>query len=390
MLVRRVRTGVVLLVAAGVVMTGPAVAASAGSRPDRLAGTGEVIAALNAVSGDGSLAVGADSISTFLDPLCGSDLSERRGPAAWKSLPTPSPPTCGWLDSVVTLPRHRASAVGYQTTRTGKTLTLTEFYNGSRWTIEKSPSPGSTAELFGVTATKTGTVWAVGFSATASSVIHSLVLKRTASGWAQVAAPGGAELHGVTVTPSGQVWAVGSQFDGDLLAQTTVTMRLGAQGWQVVPSPSPGEANSSYLDAVAVGPRSTLWAVGWYFDPSTGAPKTLTERYTSGRWSVVPSPSPGSAADWLYSVAATSGGGAWAVGGYTGSRCERALAEQFTGGAWHLVNAANRGPCTSANANALYGVTIVSAKVYAVGQSDISTLAEQRVSGRWKVIRSGN
>jgi hypothetical protein len=280
MLVRRVRTGAMLLVAAGVMMTGPA-AASAGSRPDRPAGTGEVIAALNAVSSDASLAVGADSINTFLDPLCGSDLSERRGTAAWKSLRTPSPPTCGWLDSVVTLPRHRAWAVGYQTTRTGKTLTLTEFYNGSRWTVEKSPNPGATDELFGVTATKSGTVWAVGFSATASSVLHSLILKRTKSGWAHVAAPGGAELQGVTVTPSGQVWAVGSQFDGDLLAETTVTMKLGPSGWQFVPSPSPGRGNSSYLDAVAAGPRSALWAVGWYFDPSTAAPKTLTERYAS-------------------------------------------------------------------------------------------------------------
>ncbi len=267
MQVRRVRTGVMLLVAAGVVMTGPAAAASAGSRPDRPAGTGQVIAALNAVSSDASLAVGADSISTFLNPLCGSDLSERRGPAAWKSLRTASPPTCGWLDSVVTLPRHRAWAVGYQTTRTGKTLTLTEFYNGSRWTIEKSPNPGATDELFGVTATRSGTVWAVGFSATASSVIHSLILKRTRSGWARVPTPGGAELRGVTVTPSGPVWA---------------------------------------------------------------------------------------------------------------------------GGAWHLVNAANRGRCTSTNANALNGVAVVSGRVYAVGQSDISTLAEQHVSGRWKIIRSGN
>jgi hypothetical protein len=367
-------------------LAGATATASAATHP---AGTGEPIAAFNANSSDGTLAVGADSISVFLDPLCGTDLSEHRGPAHWSAVRTPSP-ACGWLASVVRLPRSRAWAVGYHTTNTGKTLTLTEFYNGSRWAIEKSPNPGGAGELLGVTATKSGTVWAVGWSSSNGN-IHPLILKRTGSGWVQVSAPGGAELHGVTVTPGGQVWAVGYQFDGDLLANATVTMRLGPSGWRIVPSPSPGGGGSSYLDAVAAGPHSALWAVGWYFDPNTFAPKTLTMRFTSGHWVQVASPSPGTSADWLYSAAVTSTGGVWAVGGYTGARCERALGEKFSGGAWHLVKVPNPGPCTSSNANALYAVTVAGGKVYAVGQSDISTLAEQGgVSGGWKIVRSSN
>ncbi|HUC59167.1 MAG TPA: hypothetical protein VMA95_17320, partial [Streptosporangiaceae bacterium] len=103
------------------------------------AGTGQPIASLNAVTADGTLAVGADSISTFLTPLCGEDLAELRGSKGWTALRTPSPPVCGWLDSVTALPHKRAWAVGYQLTKTAAVRTLTEYYNGSRWTIEPSP-----------------------------------------------------------------------------------------------------------------------------------------------------------------------------------------------------------------------------------------------------------
>jgi hypothetical protein len=40
---------------------------------------------------------------------------------------------------------------------------------------------------------------------------------------------------------------------------------------------------------------------------------------------------------------------------------------------------------------ALYGVTATSTgTLYAVGESDISTLVEQNTSGTWKIVPSGN
>ncbi len=369
-------------------MTGGGVAGAA-VRPAVPSGTGEPIAALNAITADGTLAVGTDSIAVFLNPLCGTDLSERRGAPGWTALRTPSP-ACGWLTSVVKLSHHRAWAVGYHTTKAGRTFTLSEFYNGSRWTVEPTPTPGSSGQLFGVAVSRSGTVWAVG-SATSNSVEHSLILKRTGSRWTVVPSPGGgAELHGVTVMPSGQVWAVGWQFNGDDLAFATVTMHLTGAGWRIVPSPSPGGPDNSFLYAVASGPHSSLWAVGNYFNPGTFAPRTLTMRYASGHWTQVASPSPGSSQDWLYAAAVTSSGAVWAVGGAVGPLCESALAEQFAAGKWHLVKVPNHGPCNSSNPNALYAVAAAGGKVYAVGQADISTLAQERVSGRWKIVRSGN
>jgi len=349
-------------------------------------GSGEPIAALNAISADGTIAVGADSINTFLTPLCGTDLTEHRTASGWANTPTPTVPTCGWLDSVVTLPHHKAWAVGYQLTRSAAVRTLMEFYNGSRWAIEPSPNPGSGNQLHGIAATKSGTLWAVG-----SNSQGSLILKRSGGRWTQVTVPFQIQLQGVTVTPAGQVWAVGTEFDPDTLGNDTAIIHLTSSGWKQVPSPSPGGANSSYLTAVASGPHGALWAVGYYYDPNNFKQHTLTLRYASGHWSQVASPSPGKSTDWLYGAAVSSSGQVWAVGGFSGPSCEHNLVLHFASGSWSQVSVPNRGTCAKDQPNALYGVTVAGGNVYAVGQAGIDSLAEIGGSaGHWKLLRSSN
>lgn len=356
------------------------------------AGTGEPPASLNAVTvtSKGAIAVGADSINTFLDPLCGTDMSVRRGASRWSALTTPSP-SCGWLSSIAGLPGNKAWAVGYQTNSSGVTHTLTEFYNGSAWAIKPSPNPGPTAKLTSVTVTPSGTVWAAGVYYKSNGDQESLLLERTGSTWRRVSAPGLAFLEGITSTPSGQLWAVGYGFNGDYLNNSTVILMQTAGGWKQVPSPSPGQGNGSYLYSVAAGPANALWAVGKYYDSNTAAPHTLTVEYQSGKWTQVSSPTPGSVDDWLYAVTITSDGNVWAVGGATNSKCEGNLAEEYAGGVWKVVTVPDRGACSSSNANALYGVTATSAgALYAVGEGGIDTLVEQNTSGTWKIIPSDN
>jgi hypothetical protein len=372
--------------ATALAVTGPGRVPGAESpAPARLIpdGTGEPIASLNAMTANASLAVGTDSISTFLDPLCGTDLSERRGRTGFSALKTPSP-SCGWLDSVVSLPRGRAWAVGYLTTRTGADHTLTEYYNGSHWKIEASPNPGRENVLAAVTATRSGTVWAVG-----SNLSGSLIFKRAGSGWTPVANSLKVDLHAITVTASGQVWAAGDFYDPDLFNVGTAIVHLTASGWKQVPSPDPGQGNGSHLDGIVAGPHGALWAVGYYDDPNTDVARSLTLRYDGGTWTQVASPSPGTQADFLYSVAAGASGDMWAVGGYTGPRCERNLVEHFADGAWHVVKVPNRGSCPNGT-NAFYGVTVAGGKVYAVGQAGIDALAEERSGSTWKVLKASN
>jgi hypothetical protein len=349
-------------------------------------GTGEPIASLNAISADAAIAVGADSISTFLTPLCGTDLTEHRTTSGWANTPTPTVPTCGMLDSVVALPHHKAWAVGYQITKTAAVRTLIEFYNGSHWKIESSPNPGSSNQLFGVAATKSGTVWAVG-----SNSQGSLILKLSGGHWTQVKVPFQITLQGITVTPAGQVWAVGYEFDDNTLGNDTAIIHLTSSGWKQVPSPSPGGANSSYLTGAASGPHGALWAVGYYYDPANAKPHTLTLRYSSGQWRQVASPSPGKSGDWLYSAAVSSSGQVWAVGGFSGPNCEHNLVEHFASGSWHLVSVPNRGSCGNDSTNGLFAVAVAGGNVYAVGQAGIDSLAEAAgSSGHWKILRSSN
>ncbi len=356
------------------------------------AGTGEPPASLNAVTvtSKGAMAVGADSISPFLNPLCGTDMSVSRGTSRWAAVKTPSP-SCGWLGSVAGLPGNKAWAVGYQTNSSGVTHTLTEYYNGSAWVIEPSPNPGPTDELTSVTVTPSGTVWAAGVYYKSNGDQGSLLLQRTGSIWTSVTAPGLAFLQGITSTPGGQLWAVGWGFNGDYLNNSTVILMQTASGWKQVPSPSPGKGNGSYLYSVAAGPGNALWAVGKYYDSKTAAPHTLTVRYQSGKWTQVPSPTPGSADDWLYSAVINPSGDVWAVGGAASSKCESNLAEEYTAGAWKVVTVPDRGACDSSNANALYGVTATgTGALYAVGEGGISTLVEEDTSGTWKIVLSDN
>ena len=356
------------------------------------AGTGQPIASLNAVAATsrGAIVVGADSINTFLDPLCGTDMSVASGASRWSAIKTPSP-SCGWLGSVVALAGNTAWAVGYQTNSSGVTHTLTEYYNGSSWAIEASPNPGPSDQLTGVTVTPSGTVWAAGVYYNSSGDQESLLLQRTGSKWTQVSAPGLAFLEGITSTPAGQLWAVGYAFNGDYLNDATVILSKTAAGWKQVSSPSPGKGNGSYLYSVAAGPSNALWAVGKYYDSSTGAPHTLTVRYQSGKWAQVSSPTPGSNDDWLYSATIAGNGDVFAVGGATGSKCEANLAEEYAAGAWKVIAVPDRGACNSNNPSALFGVTATSSGgLYAVGESDISTLVEVSTSGKWKIVPSDN
>lgn len=346
-------------------------------------GSGLPIASLNAISADGTLAVGADSISTFLNPLCGTDLSERHGPSGFFALKTPSP-SCGWLDSVVKLPHGRAWAVGYLTTSKGANHTLTEFYNGSRWVIESSPSPTGDDFLDAVAVTKSGTVWAVG-----SNSSGSLIYQRTGSSWTREKTSLRIDLHAITVTPSGQVWAVGDEYNPDLFNIGTAIVHLTSSGWKQVPSPNPGQGNGSHLYGVASGPHGALWAVGYYDDPNTGIPLSLTLHYVGGSWVRVRSTNPGKQADFLNAVAIGASGDAWAVGGYSGPRCERNLVEHYAGGAWHVLAAPDKGSCPDGT-NAFYGVAVSGGKVYAVGQAGINALAEQYAAGKWTILHASN
>jgi hypothetical protein len=89
--------------------------------------------------------------------------------------------------------------------------TLIEHYNGTAWSIVPSPSPGTGAELTGVTTSNASNdVWAVGYDTpSGSSVAQTLTLNWNGNAWSTVTSPNGSTgsslLLSAATTPGAEI-----------------------------------------------------------------------------------------------------------------------------------------------------------------------------------------
>jgi len=97
----------------------------------------------------------------------------------------------------------------------------------------------------------------------------------------------------------------------------------------VVPSPSPAGTLANPLFGVAAVSATDIWAVGQSQNGTSGIPSTLIEHWDGTSWSIVASPSPGSAATLSGAAADPASGQAWAVGNLrpTGGGATQTLTE---------------------------------------------------------------
>jgi hypothetical protein len=137
--------------------------------------------------------------------------------------------------------------------------------------------------------------------------------------------------------------------------------------WNLVPSPNAGNDNNELRGVVALS-ATNAWAVGSFvtrYSVTNTVRSTLITHWTGSAWTQVPSPSPGSAANNLYAVAAVNANDIWAVGNSDDGFSRPSLIVHWDGSAWTQVPSPN-----AANSNILYGVTALAANdVWAVGTS---------------------
>ena len=172
------------------------------------------------------------------------------------------------------------------------------------------------------------------------------------------------------------------------LIALTVSMALTARGamasptcvpgWQVVPSPSPGDLGSQLFDVAATS-STDAWAVG----VAGGSPsRTLIEHWDGVAWSVVPSVDVG-ALNSLSGVAAFSPTDAWAVGGTFVSNDEP-LIEHWDGSTWTLVPGDPQ-----VTSGGLLGISGTGpADLWAVGITGVSSLIEHWDGQSWSRVGS--
>ncbi|MHB8600606.1 MAG: hypothetical protein ACYDER_27845 [Ktedonobacteraceae bacterium] len=317
-----------------------------------------------------------------------------------------SPQKCTW--NVVTSPDGGSSsnflygiaatstknvwAVGFYYSMPGNVpaQTLTERWNGSSWSVITSPNVGTNNSfLYGVAATSGKNAWAVG-SAIVNGSSQTLIEQWNGTSWSIVASPNVASasnsLYGVTADAANDAWAVGYSV-GSSTVQTLIEHWNGTS-WSIVTSPNNGAGDS--LSGVSAHSSSDAWAVGAY--SSNGLEQTLTEHWNGTQWSIVASPDVSGAGNSLASVVDISSQDAWTVGFANGS-IKQTLVEQWNGKKWHIVTSAN----VSGDDNDLTGITAISANsIWAVGYATPhgggfdQTLTEHWNSSSWKIVASPN
>ena len=365
-LIRRVFVGVVALLLVGGVH-GPSMAAARGwfvsPTPNPPGGRAYSFSAVSSDGARGAWAVG----SIVYGSGYGGGFIEHRTHGRWSLVPAAVFPhsRLAWLTDVIAISPRNAWAVG--SVPTGGALcdlpdsngchALVEHWNGRAWTAYPiGLHPGGLNEVARVP--HTTHLWAVG--GTARSPLAGgtwgppLIAHSKGQRWTFTRLPTrwpNSQASSVAAVADNNVWVF-----GDLIhqgpasdpktgwADATLTWHWNGHHWDVTRWPSPPPAESPGLGVAAVPGTRQLWAYGSITNLHTYSSTTLTERYTHGRWQVIPSPNcAGASSSQLAALAAIGPSDVWAVG-----TCYRGihpfpLTEHYDGHHWHIIPAPTPG-----------------------------------------------
>jgi hypothetical protein len=214
-------------------------------------------------------------------------------------------------------------AVGYYVNKHDQPLI--EQWNGTSWNVVSSPRLGGWGgELSGITAVSASDIWAVGSHGINQYIQNSLTEHWDGTKWSVVRSPSlpdYSQLVGATFVAANNVWAVG--YATSISSPGSIEVLIehwDGSSWSIVDN---GVYNNSF-SAVAVVSARDVWAVG-----SSDNPSTLIEHWNGTNWSAVPSPAPG-AYSGLNGVARVPGTKhLWAVGYYATSNVSQTLTEFY-------------------------------------------------------------
>jgi hypothetical protein len=326
-----------------------------------------------AVSANDIWSVGSVNVGPYAESL--RTLTEFWNGTSWSIIPSSNPATTTGdydaLQGVAALSASNVWAVGYSgCVSCSGDHSLIEHWNGSNWSIVSNPTLYPSQDLYGIAAVSANDIWAVGKYG--FTPYGALIEHWNGTQWSAVTNPGTQALHGVTALASNNVWAVG---DSEIL-------HWNGTSWSIVPDPQSTSSSGDYLRAVAAVSASDIWAVG-YAEVASGEGYTyrpVIEHGDGSSWTVSYSafpPFPNNDTLTLGGVTALAGTSVWAVGGYAGS----SFVEQWNGSQWTVVSH----PDVSSSANRFEAATALAATgdVWAVGEyysattSSYQTLIEE-------------
>ena len=261
----------------------------------KLANTG---ASLNAVSCTGPsncMAVGNEGTPKN-DTLF--TLAERWNGTAWHVVTTPPPLTPGGtaLNTVSCTSPGACMATGYFgfNDGTGTQLTLAEQWNGTKWQIRTTPTPGSSGFLGGVACTSAAACIAVGGHETPSVFLVNLAEQWNGTGWKVLSTPnprgfGVSSMGGISCPAAAACMGVGSWTDPTGESAFNLAEAWDGTSWTILKTPNPGSTNNELFGVSCTSPSSCM-AVGDFQGIGNGL--TLAESWNGTSWSVVKTPHP--------------------------------------------------------------------------------------------------
>jgi hypothetical protein len=277
--------------------------------------------AVGAVSADDAWAVGTD-FSAAGPQLT---LIEHWNGSTWSVVPSPNLGSgLNQLNGVAAISANDVWAVG-NTLLGGVIDTQIEHWNGSTWSDVPSPNaPGDNAnQLNQLSVVSAHNIWAVGYSAVLDQQYATLAEHWNGTSWSIVKTPASAsvnyDLQGAAPRSlsAHDVWAVGSIYDNTAQTFRSLAEHWNGKGWKRAPIPSqPGSPESVLFNAAALA-SNDVWAVGWYEVPG-GDEAALMEHWNGTRWRRVQTPAVPNVPYYdLFSLAAVSASDIWAVGSFT-------------------------------------------------------------------------
>jgi hypothetical protein len=264
----------------------------------------------------------------------------------------------------------QAWAVGTRLNRAYQDRGLVETWAQGRWRIAGTPQPGSVRDMmFGASALSPSDVWVVGDQEGGDQQFETLAEHWDGHRWSVVPTPDpgatGNHLYAVDAVAPGDVWAVGQRL-GRRAPDQALVEHWDGQRWSVVPTPASRSA-SVMLDAVTVA-GGQVWVAGEADSPAGGG-RPLIEHFSGGRWQQDRLPAAPTGSDWanLYSLTA-AGGSVWAVGTYVDPKTDNSddLILHGTGGHWSI----DPGPDPGSGSNILGGITAIGGQLWAAGVYD--------------------
>jgi hypothetical protein len=376
--------GAALILGAGVLGAGPALAAGSWSIvPAPPTGQNASLLGAGSTSDSDAWAVGSQNGAPGTG-VGAKPLIDHWNGAAWSQVAVPATPgfNTASLAGVSASSPTDAWAIGRQQNNRSNFTPLAMHWNGSTWAVSPSAATALAGQIgVGVAGISPADAYAIGGhlgSAHTGQLAHW-----NGSSWANVTVPQPpnnnllSDFDAICADGPNNVWVVGTYYL--LISPTdeaveTYTLHWNGTSWKVVLMPLVPGTNPSTefaFNSIKANSPADVWAVGERFTAGmSGSATTLIEHWNGSAWSIVPSPSPGSGAT-LTGVTSSAANDMWAVGYDTipGTTQLRTLTLHWNGTAWATVAS----PDAAAGSSVLHSVSTTpgASIVQAVGDSGV-------------------